>query len=170
MIRALPLLPAAVLLLLAGCGGGGEGAGADAPAGRALEAEARARALVPDPANLSPVGVFGSDTDSLCALPVAGERGFRIGAGVDYGEGQRCVARGTASGSGRLAIDFGGGCAFDAVQDGTGIRFPAVLPAACDSRCDGRASLAALRVAPLSDAPAEALRSRGPDGKLLCAD
>ena len=26
MIRALPLLPAAVLLLLAGCGGGGEGA------------------------------------------------------------------------------------------------------------------------------------------------
>ncbi|WP_288458640.1 hypothetical protein [uncultured Sphingomonas sp.] len=168
MIRApAPLLAA---LLLAGCDGEGTGTGTDAPAGRALEAEARARAMVADPAKLSLVGVFGSDSDRLCALPVDGARRFRVGASVDYGEGQRCVARGTATGSGRLAIDFGEGCAFDAVQDGTGIRFPAVLPTACDSRCEGRASLAALLVASVSDAPAEALRTRGSDGKLLCAD
>jgi hypothetical protein len=162
--------PLLAVLLLAGCGGERAGTGTDAPAGLALETEARARTMVADPAKLSPVGVFGSDSDRLCALPVDGTRRYRVGASVDYGEGQRCVARGTVSGSGRLAIDFGDGCAFDAVQDGTGVRFPAVLPAACDSRCQGRASLAALRVAPISDAPAEALRTRGSDGKLLCAD
>lgn len=158
MIRAL-----AWALLLGGCG-------SPAPEetvsdGAALERAARARGLV---AAASPVGVFRNGTDHVCLVPAAS--GYRIGASVDYGEGQRCVLRGRASGGERLSVEAGEGCRFEARIDGERIAFPAVLPEECDRLCVGRASLTALTAERISDAPAEANRLRGADGGLLCAD
>ena len=162
---------ATLLLLLAGCDRAGDSV-ADPRGGEALEAAARAADLVADPARVLPVGVFTADGDRLCVVPQGGgdESRYRIGASVDYGEGQRCTARGAATGRASLAVDFGGGCTFEAQGDRDRVIFPSVLPGACDRTCEGRATLAALRVERLSDAAAEAARLRGADGKLLCGD
>ncbi|MEH3046872.1 hypothetical protein [Sphingomonas adhaesiva] len=162
----------AVLLLLAGCDRSGEAGAADPRGGQALEQAARTADLVPDPARVSPVGVFVADGDRVCVVPKGrdAEDGYRLGASVDYGEGQRCTARGAATGRSTMAVDFGSGCRFDAQSDGDRLVFPSVLPASCETVCEGRATLAALRVERLSDAAAEASRLRGADGKLLCAD
>ena len=154
-----------MLLLLAGC----ERAVpvADTPGSR-LEAAAVSRGLVPDPNGGSLTGSWSSDTDRLCILPVGGET--RVGAGVDYGEGQGCAATGSVERQGdRLQVRFGG-CRFEARFDGERIGFPAVLPAACDRLCSGRASLSAFSVERLSESASEAATLRGPNGRLLCSD
>ena len=156
---------ALALALLAGC---------DRPApettprggGAALEEAARERGLVADAS--APRGVFQTDTDRVCLLPAADD--IAIGASVDYGEGQRCVARGRATiGRGQaLKVDFGGDCRFEARLETERLVFPPVLPEACAAACVGRASLSAMSADRLSDAAAEAARTRGADGSLLC--
>ena len=153
----------ALALLLAGCDRSPSAPPAE-QGGAALEATARARGLVA--ATVRPVGMFQTDSDRVCLLP--GRDDVVIGASVDYGEGQRCVARGRATGNDRLAVDFGGDCRFEARLDADRLTFPAVLPEACASACVGRASLSALSAARLSASAAEASRTRGADGALLC--
>lgn len=155
----------AALLLLAGC----ERSPAvnDTPGGR-LEAAAMARGLIADPATVGIAGSWSSDTDRLCVVPQGGS--YRIGASVDYGDGQACAASGVVDRHGdRLRVQFGT-CRFDASFDGERIVFPAVLPGACEHFCAGRASLAALAAERLSAAPSEAATLRGANGRLLCAN
>lgn len=153
-------------LSLAACGSRPEAA--PDTAGAQLEAAAERAGLVADPATVSLVGSWAQDTDRLCVTPIRGDR-YRIGALIDYGEGQGCLASGTAERKGeRVAVAFGA-CRFDARFDGERIVFPADLPTACDRLCTGHATLAALSVAQLSTAVSEAETLRSPSGKLLCA-
>ena len=152
----------APLLLLAACG---RAAPAPDTPGSRLEAAAVARGLVAQQ-DAAVTGSWARDTDRLCVVP-AGDA-FRIGASVDYGEGQGCAASGTVRRAGKgLKVELGA-CRFDAGYDGERISFPAVLPAACDRFCRGRASLSALTVERLSESVSEAQTLRGPDGRLLC--
>lgn len=134
-------------------------------AGPALEQAARARGLVADPAASAPGGLYASATDRLCL--VAQGREYRIGALVDYGDGQSCLARGTARGRDRIEARFDG-CRLTASLEGDRISFPAVLPAGCERLCRGRASLAALSADRLSPSEAEARSAAAPDGAPLC--
>jgi hypothetical protein len=136
-------------------------------AGDALERAARAGGMVADPAALKPAGVYGSGEDKVCLVPDGADR-YRIGASVDLGEQQRCTGRGTALGRDKLDVRLGAECAFVASLDGDAIVFPAVLPGACDTMCEGRATLAALAAARLSDSVSEATRAIGSDEKPLC--
>lgn len=154
-------LGAAALLLLAGCSQGV--APSLEPEGAALEQAAIARGVVRDPATAEPVGLYAREGDRLC---VAGQR---IGAFVDYGEGNGCSARGRFVREGeRLRVDFGKGCTFDAAFDGDGVRFPGALPAGCEAACRGRASLSGLRFDRLSESGSEAAALRDPAGRGLC--
>lgn len=136
-------------------------------AGKRLETAASVAGLVVDPATASEVGSWAREGDRLCVVPVA-DGTERIGALVDYGERQGCIAAGTVIRSGeRLDVKFGE-CHFAAHFDGDRIVFPATLPAACDRLCTGRASLAALSVARISGASSEARTLRSPHGKALC--
>ena len=154
-------------LLLTACGAQpAEKIGAGA--GAALERSARASGMVSDPAHVVPTGVYGSGEDKVCLLP-AGDARYRIGASVDLGEQQRCAGRGIARGRGKLDVRMGDGCEFVASLDGDSITFPAVLPGACDTMCEGRVTFAALSAARLSDSVSEATRVIGSDGKTLCA-
>ncbi|SFP33678.1 hypothetical protein [Sphingomonas rubra] len=159
----------AALLLLAGCDRPAPSATSNS-AGARLEAAAIARGLVVDPARATLVGVWAHDTDRLCVTgPAGGEQ--RVGAVVDYGEGQACSAAGTVRRSGeRLRVSFGRDCRFDARFDGERIAFPAELPRSCDALCSGRASLSALTVDRLSDSASEAATLRGDQRQLLCGD
>lgn len=157
----------AALVMLAACERP-DPAAVDSRGGEGLERAALAANLITDPSRILPTGVFAADNDRVCLLPR--QDGYRVGASVDYGEGQRCVARGTATGHDTLAIDFGEGCRFNARSDGDRIVFPTILPSSCAGACERRATLAALSVERLSDAEAEAARLRGADGRLLCAD
>ena len=153
----------AAILTLAACGQGRQAP--DTP-GAKLEAAAVARGLVADPDGGSPVGSWAGESDRLCVVP-AGDR-LRVGALVDYGEGQGCAASGEATRRGnRLRIRFGP-CRFEAQLDDERIAFPAELPPACDTVCTGRASLTAFSVARLSDSASEAATLRAPNGRALC--
>jgi hypothetical protein len=158
----------ALALLLTACGQ--QPAARQDGAGVRLEEAARQAGLVADPATATLAGSWARDTDRLCALPDVDEAGtFRIGAAIDYGEGQGCAAAGTARRRGdRVAVTFGA-CRFEATFDGERIAFPAELPAACDRFCTGRASLAAMTVDRLGTSPSEAETLRSPTGTLLCA-
>ena len=139
----------------------------DSPGAR-LEAAVVAQGLVADPARATLVGSWARDTDRLC---VTGNEGGeqRIGAVVEYGEGQGCSAAGTVRRSGeRLRVAMGGDCRFDARFDGERISFPPELPAGCEALCSGRASLAALTVERLSASASEAATLRGRGGVPLC--
>lgn len=165
MKRGWPL----VMLALAGCGR--EPAAQQATgAGARLERAAIAEGLVVDPASASLDGSWSRDTDRACIVP--GEGGDRrIGVLVDYGEGQGCAASGTVRWTGeRLSIRFGNRCRIEAAFDGSRISFPAEVPAACESLCVGRASLAALSVDRLSESVSEARNLRTPGGRSLCPD
>jgi len=165
MIRA----TLASALLLVGCSEQSTvGSEAGAGAGATLERAARAGGMVPDPAHVVPTGSYASGEDKVCLVP-QGDARYRIGASVDLGEQQRCAARGTARGRDKLDVRMGDGCEFVASLDGDIVSFPAVLPAACDAMCDGRATLAALSASRLSDSVAEATRVEGSDAKPLCA-
>ena len=162
---------AAFALLLAGCG---EGAGPATPPPTAsavavpLEQAAIAAGLVPDP-GADPTGVYAREGDRVCVVPAA--TGWRIGAVTEIDRANRCAAAGTLARDGaRLALDFGAGCAFDARFEGDRIVFPAELPRDCARACTGRASLSALDVPMLSDAPAEARVMSDPRGRRLCGD
>lgn len=153
-------------LLLTGCGNRGGQAQADTPGAR-LESAARESGLVPGGENASLVGSWGRDTDRLCVVPGSGGD-YRVGAVVDYGEGQTCAAAGTAARSGgKLDIRFGA-CRFAARIDGDRIVFPADLPVECETVCAGRASLAAVSVDRISASAAEASTLRLGTGKPLC--
>jgi hypothetical protein len=156
---------AVLALLLGGCGKAPE-APAAANAGAALEATAIARGIVADPAKVDPVGLYGSDSDRLCVVP-AGE-GYRVGAAVDYGEGQGCFATGEASGRGTLDVQFGEGCRVSITLEGDRASFPATLPAGCDRFCTGRASLAALSADRISGSATEAASAVTAAGAKLC--
>lgn len=155
-----------MMLALAGCGRGAQQPVAPAGAGSALEQAAIARGLVENPGAIDPVGVFASDSDKVCIRAAAD--GYRIGASVDYGEGQACAASGSARGRGLLDVRFGDDCRFEARIEADRIRFPATLPAACDRACTGRASLAALTADRLSASGTEAASAVGPRGAPLC--
>lgn len=152
---------AAALVLLAGCSQGT--APSAVPEGAALEQAAIARGVVRDPAVVQPVGLYAREGDRLC---VSAER---IGVFVDYGEGIGCSARGTyARTRGRMRVDFGKDCTFDATFDGDGVRFPGSLPTGCEAACRGRASLSGLQFDRLSESASEAAALRDPAGRGLC--
>jgi hypothetical protein len=156
----------ALALLLAGCGS--QPKAVDDSPGARLEAAAEQAGLVVDPARASIVGSWALDTDRACVVPDTRDA-YRIGVVIDYGEGQGCVASGSARRQGNsVAIAFGS-CAFDAKFDGERITFPPELPAACERLCTGRASLAAMSVARLSGSLSEAETLRTPSGIRLCA-
>ena len=158
---------AALLLLLAGCDRAPSVAASDSPGAR-LEAAAVAEGLVVDPARATLVGSWALDTDRLCIVGSEGGE-QRIGAVVEYGEGQGCSAAGTVRRSGeRLHVAMRHDCRFDARFDGERISFPPELPAGCEALCSGRASLAALTVERLSTSASEAATLRGRGGMLLC--
>lgn len=137
-----------------------------ATAGDRLEAAARRAGLVADPGGPL-VGAWARDTDRVCIVPGTGDT--RIGALVDYGEGQGCAASGTLERSGeRVRVRFGE-CRFDARFDGERLAFPAELPPVCDRLCTGRASLAALAVERQGASVSEAATLRDPRGNLLCS-
>ncbi|QNE33341.1 hypothetical protein F1C10_05020 [Sphingomonas sp. NBWT7] len=152
--------------MLSGCGRGAEQAERRSAAGAALETRAIASGIIADPADLDPVGAYATETDRICIVPQAGS--YRVGASIDYGEGQNCVARGTASGQATITFDLGDDCRFDARYDGTRIVFPATLPGTCARRCVGRTTMAALSAARLSGAVAEARSMVGVDNEVLC--
>lgn len=156
----------ATVLLLAGCDRAAPVPTVPNGAGPALERAAIAAGVVADPRALDPVGAYGSDSDRVCVTR-DGEA-TRIGATVDYGEGQGCVARGTVNGTERLKIDFGRDCRFEAAFDGERIVFPATLPTTCDTLCSGRATMGALTAERLSRGDTEARSMRAQDDKLLC--
>jgi phosphoribosyl-AMP cyclohydrolase len=182
--RAIVLLPAhrrgragagglrrtlALALLASACGPAPERGQVAESGGAALERAAIVRGIVEDPARIDPVGAYSSDTDRVCVTP-RGE-GYRIGASVDYGEEQGCLARGTAEGGQRLRVAFGDDCRFEARVDDRRIAFPPTLPAACDRRfCRGRATLTALIGDRLSGSSTEARAMRAPDDRPLCPD
>lgn len=153
-------------LLFAGCERNPAPVSAPARAGADLERVAVARGLIADPSAVQPVGVYATDEDRVCIVADGG--GYRIGAAVDLGPEHRCVAHGAARGRTILAVDFGEGCALEVAADGERVAFPAILPAACDRLCSGRASLSALSVPRLSASPEEATATRGPGGAALC--
>ncbi|MBB3692910.1 hypothetical protein [Sphingomonas sp. BK580] len=156
-------------LLLAGCERAVPAPSANASDGVALERAASAAGLIAAPARERPVGVFAAETARLCLVPRR-DGALRAGASLDYGAGQRCVARGDARADSALTVDWGGGCTVVLRYDRDALVFPTTLPAACDSRCTGRASMAGLRLERLSESVAEASRTRGADGRLLCGD
>jgi hypothetical protein len=135
--------------------------------GDRLEAAAQAAGLIADP-NGSLVGAWARETDRVCIVPGA-DGATRIGALVDYAEGQSCAASGTLEREGeRVRVTFNE-CRFDARFDGERLTFPADLPAACAKACQGRASLAALAVERQGASVSEATTFRTRDGTLLCA-
>ena len=153
-------------LMVSGCGREPKAAVADS-AGARLEAAAETAGIVPDP-NAPLQGSWARDTDRMCV--VGTEKTARIGVSVDYGEDQGCAASGTVERSGdALKLAFGA-CEFDARFDGDRIVFPADMPAACESLCTGRASLAAVTVDRISGSRSEASTLRSSAGKLLCAN
>ncbi|MEH3104511.1 MAG: hypothetical protein PGN12_11455 [Sphingomonas phyllosphaerae] len=152
-------------LLLVGCSSAPEPVDDDA-AGRALEAAAHKAGIVGDIADAT--GVYAVGEDRLCMTGAAPR--YRIGVSVDFGDGQRCIAHGTAQGRGALAIDLGDGCRLTATHNGDRLLFPVRAPAGCARYCQGRATLDTLALDRLSEASGEATRLRGADGKLLCAD
>ncbi|MGJ3649921.1 hypothetical protein ACLB0R_15805 [Sphingomonas sp. GlSt437] len=134
-----------------------------------LESAAIAAGVIPDPANTDLTGLYARDTDRVCVIP--GRLDFRIGAYVDYGPGHSCSGSGTATRAGDLVhvrMDGAEGCEFDARYEGDRIVFPPNVPAGCAHLCTGRASLAALDVALLSNSLSEASAMRNGKGKLLC--
>lgn len=161
------MIRGAVLLvsLLAACSPAQE-VREDDSAGRALEAAARSAGIVSDVTEAA--GVYAVGEDRLCLTGTAPR--YRIGVSVDFGEGQRCLAHGSAQGRGDLALDLGDGCRFTATRNGDRLLFPVRTPAACARSCQGRATLDTLAFDRLSEASGEATRLRGVDGKLLCAD
>ena len=164
-MRAL-LLP---LLVLAGCSEGG-GAGNAVEASADLERAAIARGLVRDPDEMRLAGLYARDTDRVCVRPRSGETA-RIGVFVDYGDGITCSATGSVRQEGQalhLTLGRGGSCAFEARFDGTAIRFPGTVPAACAALCAKRASLSGLEVTLLSESDAEAAALRDAGGRRLC--
>lgn len=157
---------AALLLLLGGCERAPD-AGEDAAAGRALEAAALNAGIVADAADAA--GVYAAGDDRVCLTRTAANR-YRIGVSVDYGEGQRCIARGTARGRATLDVALAGECRLTVTRDGDRLLFPARTPAACAPLCQGRATFDALAIDRLSEAGGESARLRGADGQLLCVD
>ncbi len=155
----------ALALLLAGCGRGAE-APVAGNAGAALEAAAVARGVVADPAKIDPVGLYASESDRLCVAPQGD--GYRVGAAVDFGEGQGCFATGTATGKQVLDVRFGDGCRVSARVEGDRVSFPATLPSGCDRFCSGRASLAALSAERVSASVAEAGSAVAAGGAKMC--
>ena len=139
----------ALALTLAACGRVADQPAAET-AGASLERAAMARGVVADPAKVDPVGLYGSESDRLCVVPQGD--GYRVGASVDFGEGQGCVATGAATGRKTLDVRFGEACRLTAAIEGDRVTFPATLPAGCDRFCTGRASLAA-RWRPTGSAP-----------------
>lgn len=137
-------------------------------AGDKLEAAAIARGLVSDPDRADPVGSWAQGEDRVCVVPQG--QAYRIGAAVDFGEGQGCIASGTAERSGAQLRVRLSGCAFKAGFDGERIVFPPELPASCARLCTGRATLSALAVERLSTSASEAAMMRATNGRPLCAD
>ncbi len=156
----------AALLLLGACARAPD-TGDEAAAGQALEGAARNAGIVADARDAA--GVYAAGEDRVCMTRSAADS-YRIGVSVDYGEGHRCIAHGTAKGRPALDSDLGAGCRMPITRDGDRLLFPPRAPAACARLCQGRATLDALAVDRLSEADGEAARLRGADGKLLCAN
>ena len=132
-----------------------------------LEAAAIERGLVRDPQATEIAGLYARDTDRVCIVPDGA--GQRIGVVVDYGQGVACNARGAVVPSGeRMRVTFSESCTFEARYDGERIAFPGRLPDGCQALCRGRASLAGLEVARLSESLAEARAMRDARGRLPC--
>jgi hypothetical protein len=158
---------AAVILVLALAGCGQRRPDAQDTAGGRLEAAAQAAGLIADPKG-SLVGAWARDGDRVCIVPGA-DGATRIGALVDYGDGQACTASGTLQRSGEtVRVNFGD-CRFDARFDGERLTFPPEVPAACGQACRGRASFAALAVERQGESASEAATLRAPGGAYLCS-
>jgi hypothetical protein len=157
------------LLLLAACSEQPQAANTvtDAPSSD-LEAAAIQAGVIPDPNHSDVAGLYERETDRVCVVPRGDS--YRIGLVVDYGE-QHCGGSGIVTQDGeRLGVTFpaASGCSFDARFEGDRIVFPGQVPDACAALCDGRASIAGLRVDRLSDSVSEASSLRDAKGRMLC--
>lgn len=136
--------------------------------GSQLEQAAIETGVIRDPASTDLTGVYANDPERVCVVPAT--KNFHIGVTLDYGEGQRCRATGNLQRTAAtLRIDLGDGCKFDARFDGEGIKFPGALPAACQTKCIGRATMAGLSVDMLSTSLSEAIAMVDTRGRTLCA-
>lgn len=157
----------AALVLVAACSQ--QAAQAPDEAGPSLEAAAIARGLVPDPDATPLTGLFARDADRLCLHDRAG--GAVVGISIDYGAGNGCTARGTATRrDDGLTLDFGEACRFDAEYDGAVVRFPGALPDGCADLCRGNASLAGMATERLSHSAGEVAAFRDRRGQFPCAE
>lgn len=156
------------LLGLAGCGREAAPPGrGDTPGDRLERAAVAAGAVVPDGAR-EPLGVYARESDRVCVVPAGS--GKRLGATTAFSDGQACSASGPAVlKDGALEARFAPGCTISIKVEGDRLVFPAEVPAACDALCTGRATLAALDVAQLSDSLSEASALSDPRGRPLCA-
>jgi len=161
-----------LIAAIAGCSpNAGKQASDNAETAPDLESAAIAAGVIPDPTNSDVTGLYARDTDRVCIVPAALD--FRIGAFVDYGSRQSCSASGTVTRSGEtlhVQFDSAQGCEFDARYEGDRIVFPGKLPDVCQKLCSGRASMAALDGALLSNSLSEAAAMRDGRGKLLCSN
>lgn len=168
----------ALLAGLAALGGCSEAA-EDAPeqpsgtSGGSLESAAIDAGVVTDPESLDLTGLYqrrsGLGIDRMCALP-DGEDRYRVGLLASFGGGIHCEGSGVARrGENGFEFQLGkGDCRFVVDFDGSELRVPGEIPAACSSFCDARASLAGVSI-PLVDSDPDAARSAvDRDGKPLC--
>lgn len=168
MIRAAMMLG---LLALAGCSDDRRSDGAAVARHSELESAAISAGVIADPASGDISGLYAADTDRVCIVPAA--QGFRIGIAIDYGDQQGCAATGSvvrARDSLQIRLRGSSPCEFSARFEGDRIVFPGALPAGCDSRCSGRASLAGVSVVQLSRSVSEASSLRASRGQLVCGD
>ena len=155
------------LALLVACSE--QSATTEGAAGPALEDAAIARGLVADPDAVPLTGLFARDADRLCLRARRGEAAI-VGVSIDYGTGNGCSARGTATRvGGGMAIDLGNACRFDAEYDGDVIRFPGALPEGCADLCRGNASMAGMAAERLSHASGEVSAFKDRSGRFPCA-
>ena len=161
---------AVVLLLIGGCQRDAVRHTTASAAPTGLEAAAIQAGVIADPGSTEITGLYARDTDRVCIVPSA--TAYRIGVSVDYGDQQRCSGSGAVSRVGEtLHVELGtkGGCSFDARFEGDRLVLPGRLPLACQQLCEGRASIAALDVARLSESVSEASTLRDNKGRLLCS-
>lgn len=142
-----------------------------APSG--LERAAIESGVIADAGRISPVGLYQrrheAGRDLLCVV-ADGPNKFRIGAEVEFGEGQTCKGRGTARRAGdKLILRFPRAqCTIVATYEGDRVALPGVVDVHCADLCQNRASMEGVAFPRLAydEKAALAARDRGGDG--LC--
>ena len=179
MMRTMPLLLAATLLLAAcGSGDGGEGnrSGSSASSGSTSEGGAAALSAptAPIAAGDSLTGLYekkeGGLSSQLCIVERPGTAA-RFGLNLWGANMHSCSGAGTAVRDGdRLTLTMEGDrtCAVAARIEGNTIRLPDSLPEGCSYYCGARARMAGVSLARVGTTQADALKARDVVDEPLC--